>query len=118
MGKYLDALQNFSPDPPEFNLSIEDDLVGQAARTANEETSGYVGLGILSILWFTIFLRMSRNEAQFNLTQSQVLLSTNVIIFTIAILLVYIGILASIQHFVWTSLLVLVSNISMILRTS
>ena len=118
MGKYLDLLQNMSIDNFEFNESFGNDTITPAISSANSFTSGWLGIGILTPIWFALFQHLSDRANLFDLTPMQALVSVNALVFTLALVLMHIGILTSSQHFVWVASLVFIGNVVGILRTA
>lgn len=118
MGRYLDLLQNMSVDNFEFNESFQSDTITPAIESSNSFTNGWLGIGVLIPIWFGFFQYLSDRANLFELTPLQALISTNALIFTIALTLVHIGILTSSQHFVWVASLVFLGNVIAILRTA
>lgn len=118
MGRYLDALQNLSIDNFEFNESFGNDTVTPAINSSNSFTNGWLGLGLLLPIWFGLFQYLSARENLFELSPLQAIVSTNALVFTIALVLLHIGVLTSSQHFVWICSLVFVVDVIAILRTA
>lgn len=118
MGRYLDLLQNMSIDNFEFNETFGNDTITPAINSSNSFTNGWLGLGVLIPIWFGLFQHLSDRANLFELTPLQALISTNALVFTIALILVHIGILTSSQHFVWIASLVFIGNVIGILRTA
>lgn len=118
MGKYIDLLQNMSIDNFEWNEQIGNDTFTPAISSANEFTNGWLGLGVLTPIWFALYQHLGNRENLFELSQVQAIISTNALIFTLALLLVHIGILTNAQHFVWICSLVFIGNVVGILRTA
>jgi len=118
MGKYLDLMQNMSISEFEFNETFGNDTFTPAISSANDFTQGYLGLGIILPIWFGLFQHLSNRENLFDMTPLQALISVNALIFSIAIVLVYIQILTVPQHFIWIASLVFIGNVIGILRTA
>jgi len=118
MGKYLDLLQNMSIDNFEFNETFGNDTITPAIGSSNSFTGGYLGIGVLIPIWFGLYQYLSSRENLFEMTQLQAVVSVNALVFTIALVLVHIGILTNSQHFVWIASLVFIGNVIGILRTA
>lgn len=118
MGRYLDAIQNMSIDNFEFNETFVNDTFTPAINSSNSFTNGWLGIGVLIPIWFGLFQHLSDRANLFELTPLQAIISTNALVFTIALVLVHIGILTSSQHFVWIASLVFIGNVIGILRTA
>jgi len=117
MGKYLDLISNMSVENYNLSFSPKNDTVTDAFTVAKQETNGYLGIGFLSFAWFLIFSHISKIENRFNLTIIQSILSTNTLIFSIALMLLYIGVISNIQVFIWCMLALFLGNVWGILRT-
>ena len=118
MGRYLDLIQNMSIDNFEFNETFGNDTVTPAIESANSFTKGWIGIAVLIPIWFGLLQYLSDKRNLFQLTPLQALISTNALVFTVATVLVHIGILTSSQHFVWIASLVFIVNVIGILRTA
>ena len=118
MGRYLDLIQNMSIESFEFNETFGNDTITPAIDSANSFTKGWLGLGVLIPIWFGLLQYLSDKRNLFQLTPLQALISTNALVFTIALSLVHIGILTSSQHFVWIASLVFIGNVIAVLRTA
>jgi hypothetical protein len=116
MGKYLELIKNLNVTQPNFNFSLDSDTFTQATTTANDFTNGWLGLGVLIPIWFGIFQTISQRENMFELSQLQAVISTNSIILTLAVILVYLEILTSIQHFIIIAVITFIINIIGILK--
>lgn len=118
MGRYIDLLQNISINEFEFNETIGNDTFTPAINSSNSFTNGWLGLGVLLPIWFGLYQHLSNRENLFELTQLQAIISANALVFTLALILVHIGVLTSSQHFVWIASLVFIGNVIGILRTA
>lgn len=118
MGRYLDLLQNMSIDNFEFNETFGNDTITPAINSSNSFTNGWLGIGVLIPIWFGLYQTLSDRTNLFEMTPLQAIISTNALIFTIALTLLHIGILTSSQHFVWVACLVFIGNVIAILRTA
>ena len=118
MGKYIDLINNMNVTEANIETNFSEDVFGQAISEANIGTNGYLGLGILIPLWFALFQHLAKRENLFELSQIQALISVNTIIFTIALIFLYIGILTTSQHFVYVLMILFLVNIFGMLRTN
>jgi len=118
MGKYLDLMQNMSINEFNFNETFGNDILTPAISSSNNFTGGYLGLGVLLPIWFGLYQYLSDRNNLFEMSSLQALISVNALVFTIAIVLVYIEILVVPQHFIWVASLVFIVNVIGILRTA
>lgn len=118
MGKYLDLLQNFSPEPYNYTFNLSTDLMSQATETTNNTTNGYIGLGIITTFFFLIYNTLSKTENLFELSKFQALTSTIGICMTCTLFLVFLEIMTTPQHFIWVSVVTLIIFIIGIIRTN
>lgn len=118
MGKYLDALQNFTIEPYNFSYTFQNDTITEAIEVTNQQTKNTFGSGILAFMWFTIFIHLAKRENGFDLTTLGALISTNALVLSSAIFFVYLGILVNIQVLIWVVLIYFLSQCWGILRTS
>jgi len=116
MGRYIDAISNLTITPPDLSINLSEDAFIQMRDITQEETKGFLGLGILVPFWFIIYQHIANRENQFDLTKIQAFISTAVIIYTISIYFVLTQILISSQHFIWFSLLWLISVVIGVIR--
>lgn len=118
MGKYIDLLENISIDNFEFNETLTTDIFTPAINSSTSFTNGWIGIGVLTPIWFGLFQHLSNKANLFEMSPLQAIISTNALIFSIAIVLVYIEVLTSSQHFVWVSSLLFIVNVIGVLRTT
>lgn len=118
MGKYLDLINNMSVDKYNLSFTPKNDSVTDAFTVAKNETNGWFGIGFLTFAWFVIFSHIVKIENRFDLTVVQAFTSTNALIFSIALILLYVGVIASIKVFIWTILLIFFGQIWSLLRTT
>lgn len=119
MGKYLDALQNFSVAEYNFSTDIlKNDSITPAFELAKSKTNDNIGIGILTFLYFVIFTTLVKPENAFNLTPIQALISTSALLFSIAYFMLFLGVMASIQYFLWTIIVLFLLVVVGIMRSS
>lgn len=118
MGKYINALNNMSIENFEFNTTFGNDTFTPAIEGANDFTNGWLGIGVLTPIWFSLYQHLSNRENQFELTKLQTLVSVNTLVFTLAIVLVFIELLVVPQHFVFIMVLLFISAVVGVLRTA
>lgn len=119
MGIYLDRIRNLTIDAYQFNSSsISNNTIDQAIDSSKDFTNGWIGTIVLIPIWFGLFQHLSNRENNFELSPLQALISVNALLFTIALVLVYVGIFSSPQHFIIITTCIFLVNIIGILRTA
>lgn len=117
MGVYLDRIENLSLEPYNFSLTLSQDTISQIADNGNRVTNGYYGIGTLTALWVMIYAHISSRENLFDLTPFQALVSTNAMIYTLGIVLVYLEFMTTPQHFIFLAGVTFLVNVFGILRS-
>lgn len=105
-------------EPVNITIDIETDVITQVIRETNVATNNFLGIGIIIPLWIGYYSTVSKPENNFNITKLQSVISVTTIIFTVALIFMYLQILTSSQHFIWISILLLVTFIGGIIRSS
>lgn len=118
MGKYLDALNNFSVTPYNFSYNFQDDIVTDAITKTNQVSNNLFGTGIVAFLWFAIFTHLINKSNGFGLTRLHCFISTNTIMLSISLMFLYLGILTSSQVFIWLVLIYFLCQTWAIMRTT
>ena len=118
MGKYLDALESWDPQPYNFTGQIKNDSITEAINISRETTNDKLGPGLIFFIWTIIYVHIAKTENQFNLTAVQAMISTNAIVFSFALMFLYLEIMASIQVFIWVVLLMFGVQVWGIMRST
>ena len=118
MGAYLDALENWNVTPYNVSFNLKNDTITEAFTVAKEKTNDSLGSGLLMFIFFVIYIHISKRENQFELSQVQAFISTNTIVLCFALMFIYLGIMNSIQVFVWCVLLFFIGQVWGIMRTT
>lgn len=119
MGIYLQRIQNLTIDAYQFNTStISNNTIDQAIETSNDFTNGWLGIAVLIPIWFGLFQHVSNKENNFELSPIQASISVNAMIFSLTIVLVYIGIFSSPKQFIMITTAIFIINMIGILRTA
>lgn len=119
MGKYLDALQNFSMSDYNFSTNVlKNDTISPALELGKNKTNDNLGIGIITFLYFMIFITIVKPENAFNVSPIQAFISTSALIFSLAYFLLFIGLMSSIQYFLWTIVILFLVLIIGTMRSS
>jgi len=118
MGRYFDLLENMSVSDYNLTYTPKNDTITDAFTVAKDKTEGWLGVGFLSFAWFLLFSHIAKQENRFGLTVIQSIISVNTLIFCIALIMLYTGVMANIQVFIWCVLLIFFAQIWGTLRTT
>lgn len=108
MAKYLDLLSNFTPAQYNLSFNPQNDSITPAIEVARKDTGGWFGFVYLVFAWVVLFVHIAKQENNFGLSVVQSMISTNTMVFSLAVIFVYVGILANIKFFIWFLLAVFI----------